>query len=62
MRQISASGKLAALIINAAIGISTTNARNTPAKPSVRPNPGSTLGLTHVLAVDKERASARSRR
>ena len=51
MRQNSSSGRLPARMINAAIGISTMNVRNSPAKPSVMPNPGSTLGLTQPLAV-----------
>ena len=51
MRQNSSSGRLPALMISAAIGISTMNVRNNPAKPSVKPNPGSTLGLTQPLAV-----------
>ncbi len=51
MRQNSSSGRLPARMISAAIGISTMNVRNNPAKPRVRPNPGSTLGLTQPLAV-----------
>src|SRR5690554_6348547 len=50
MRQNSSNGRLAALMINAANGISTIADRNNVAKPSVNPNPGSTLGLTHPRA------------
>src|SRR5512134_2180096 len=51
LRQNSSSGRLPARMISAAIGINTMNVRNSPAKPSVKPNPGSTLGLTQPLAV-----------
>ena len=51
MRQNSSSGRLPALMISAAIGISTMNVEEQPAKPSVKPKPGSTLGLTQPLAV-----------
>jgi hypothetical protein len=51
MRQNSSSGRLLALMINAASGINTMNVKNRPAKPSVMPNPGSTLGLTQPRAV-----------
>ena len=51
MRHRSSKGKLAARMISAAIGTSTIAVKNMPAKPSVRPKPGSTLGATHPLAV-----------
>ena len=51
IRQNSSSGRLLARMISAASGIRTMNVRNSPAKPSVMPKPGNTLGLTQPLAV-----------
>src|SRR5215468_4725742 len=59
IRQNSGSGKLAPFITSAAIGTSTIAARNMPAKPSVSPKPGNTLGLTQPLtaAMDQDLAA-----
>src|SRR5690554_2500650 len=59
MLQNSASGRLPALSTSAAIGISTIVARKAPEIPSVRPNPGNTLGCTHLLdCIDRIEYSA----
>src|SRR5690606_25179927 len=46
--------------ISAASGISTMAERNSVAKPSVNPNPGNTLGLTHPRAAAIKRYSVSS--
>ena len=56
-----ASGKLAPFITSAAIGTSTITARNMPAKPSVRPKPGNTLGLTQPLTAAMVQPQQRAR-
>src|SRR5262249_3147559 len=56
--QNSGRGRLAPFMPSAAIGTSTIAARNMPAKPSVSPKPGSTLGLTQPLTAAMAQALA----